>query len=117
MRTLAWWGIEPRCGRGRKRRRWAARGGWRWRPRGVTGLLDLVVVLLPLTPVLALPLSLAMLRVLLVQVQGQAFGFTAQHVAELVRLPRSALLPMAITPLLKVVKYHSGKVASSTAEW
>ena len=44
---------------------------------------------------LRLPLSLAMLRVLLVQVQGQAFGFTAQHVAELVRLPRSALLPMA----------------------
>ncbi len=29
-----------------------------------------------------------MLRVLLVQAQGLPFGFTAQHVAELLRLPQ-----------------------------
>ncbi len=44
---------------------------------------------------LRLPLSLAMLRVLLVQAQDLAFGFTAQHVAELLRLPHSALMQVA----------------------
>lgn len=44
---------------------------------------------------LRLPVSLAMLRVLLVQAQGLPFGFTAQYVAELLRLPSSALLQVA----------------------
>src|SRR5574344_600396 len=44
---------------------------------------------------LRLPVSLAMLRVLLVQAQGLAFGFTAQYVAQLLRLPSSALLQVA----------------------
>lgn len=44
---------------------------------------------------LRLPLSLAMMRVLLVGVGGLPFGFTSQHVAALVRIPRSSL--MAIT--------------------
>ena len=44
---------------------------------------------------LRLPVSLAMLRVLLVQAQGLPFGFTAQYVAELLRLPTSALLQVA----------------------
>lgn len=44
---------------------------------------------------LRLPLSLAVLRVLLVQVDGQPFCFTAQHVAQIVRLPQSALLQVA----------------------
>lgn len=44
---------------------------------------------------LRLPMSLAMLRVLLVQAQGLPFGFTAQYVAELMRLPSSALLQVA----------------------
>lgn len=41
---------------------------------------------------LRLPLSLAVMRVLLVQVDGLPFGFTAQYVAELLRLPRAAQL-------------------------
>ena len=44
---------------------------------------------------LRLPLSLALMRVLLVDVQGQALGFTAQYISELVRVPRSALLQVA----------------------
>ena len=44
---------------------------------------------------LRLPLSLAMMRVLLIQAQGQPFGFTAQYVTELLRLPTSALLQVA----------------------
>lgn len=44
---------------------------------------------------LRLPLSLAMMRVLLVQAQGQALGFTAQYVTELLRLPVSALMHAA----------------------
>lgn len=44
---------------------------------------------------LRLPLSLAVMRVLLVQVDGLPFGFTAQYVAELLRLPQSALLTVA----------------------
>ncbi|MDO8775062.1 MAG: hybrid sensor histidine kinase/response regulator [Burkholderiaceae bacterium] len=44
---------------------------------------------------LRLPLSLAVMRVLLVQVDGLPFGFTAQYVAELLRLPRAAQLTVA----------------------
>jgi chemotaxis protein histidine kinase CheA len=44
---------------------------------------------------LRLPLSLAVMRVLLVEVDGQPFGFTAQYVAELLRLPRDAQLTVA----------------------
>lgn len=44
---------------------------------------------------LRLPLSLAVLRVLLVEVDGLPFGFTAQYVAELLRLPDEALLTVA----------------------
>lgn len=44
---------------------------------------------------LRLPLSLAMMRVLLVEVDGLPFGFTAQYVAELLRLPHESLLTVA----------------------
>ena len=44
---------------------------------------------------LRLPLSLAVLRVLLVEVNGLPFGFAAQYVAELMRLPQAALLTVA----------------------
>ncbi len=44
---------------------------------------------------LRLPLSLAVMRVLLVEVDGLPFGFTAQYVAELLRLPREAQLTVA----------------------
>lgn len=44
---------------------------------------------------LTLPLSLAVVRVLLVEVAGQPFGFTAQHVSELIRVPASGLLTVA----------------------
>lgn len=44
---------------------------------------------------LRLPLSLAVMRVLLVEVDGLPFGFTAQYVAELLRLPHEALLTVA----------------------
>lgn len=44
---------------------------------------------------LRLPLSLAVMRVLLVEVSGQALGFTAQYVSELVRVPQEALLQVA----------------------
>jgi len=44
---------------------------------------------------LRLPLSLAVMRVLLVEVDGLPFGFTAQYVAELLRLPREAMLTVA----------------------
>ena len=44
---------------------------------------------------LRLPLSLAVMRVLLVEVNGLSFGFTAQYVAELLRLPHEALLSVA----------------------
>jgi two-component system chemotaxis sensor kinase CheA len=44
---------------------------------------------------LRLPLSLAVMRVLLVEVEGLPFGFTAQYVAELLRLPHAALLTVA----------------------
>ena len=44
---------------------------------------------------LRLPLSLAVMRVLLVEVNGLSFGFTAQYVAELLRLPREDLLNVA----------------------
>lgn len=41
---------------------------------------------------LRLPLSLAIMRVVLVEVDGMPFAFTAQYVEELLRLPREALL-------------------------
>ncbi|GAB1392693.1 hybrid sensor histidine kinase/response regulator [Rhodocyclaceae bacterium] len=44
---------------------------------------------------LRLPLSLAVMRVLLVEVDGLPFGFTAQYVTELLRLPHEALLNVA----------------------
>jgi len=44
---------------------------------------------------LRLPLSLAVMRVLVVQVAGLPFAFTAQYVAELLRVPRSDLMRVA----------------------
>lgn len=44
---------------------------------------------------LRLPLSLAVMRVLLVDVNGLPFAFTAQYVAELLRLPRDAQMRVA----------------------
>jgi len=42
-----------------------------------------------------LPLSLAVMRVLLVEAGGIPFGFTAQYVAELLRVPQDELLTVA----------------------
>lgn len=44
---------------------------------------------------LRLPLSLAVMSVLLVEVEGLPFGFTAQYVAELLRVPADALMEVA----------------------
>lgn len=44
---------------------------------------------------LRLPLSLAMMRVLLVESQGLTFGITAPHVAKLVRQPQETLMTVA----------------------
>lgn len=44
--------------------------------------------------ILRLPLSLAVMRVLLVEAGGQAFAFTAQHVAEILRLPADSAQSM-----------------------
>jgi len=44
---------------------------------------------------LRIPLSLAVMRVLLVEVDGLPFGFTAQYVTELLRLPQQELLQVA----------------------
>lgn len=44
---------------------------------------------------LSVPVSLAVVRVLLVEVAGRAFGFGAQHVSELLRVPASGLLQVA----------------------
>jgi two-component system chemotaxis sensor kinase CheA len=41
---------------------------------------------------LRLPLSLAVMRVLLVEVNGLAYGFTAQYVDELIRVPHEEML-------------------------
>ena len=41
---------------------------------------------------LRLPLSLAVMRVLLVEVNGLPFGFTAQYVAELIRVPQEEMV-------------------------
>ena len=41
---------------------------------------------------LRLPLSLAVMRVLLVEVDGLPFGFTSQHIASLVRVPKGSLM-------------------------
>lgn len=42
-----------------------------------------------------LPLSLAVVRTLLVEAGGEVFGFTAQHVSDLVRVSQQALLTVA----------------------
>ncbi|ABK43991.1 CheA signal transduction histidine kinases [Magnetococcus marinus MC-1] len=42
-----------------------------------------------------LPLSLALMRILLCEVAGHPFAFSAQHIHELVRIPQSAILTMA----------------------
>ena len=47
------------------------------------------------TFVLQLPLSLAVMRVLMVGVGGETFGFTAQQVVQLLRLPADQLLAVA----------------------
>ncbi len=44
---------------------------------------------------LRLPLSLAVMRILLVGVDGVPFAFAAQHIAELVRVPADSLLTVA----------------------
>ncbi|MFA6016248.1 MAG: hybrid sensor histidine kinase/response regulator [Gallionellaceae bacterium] len=44
---------------------------------------------------LRLPLTLAVMRVLLVQTDGLPFGFTAQYVAEILRLPHAAMMTVA----------------------
>lgn len=44
---------------------------------------------------LSLPLSLAVVRVLLVEVGGRPFGFGAPHVSELLRVPVSSLMQVA----------------------
>lgn len=44
---------------------------------------------------LRLPLSLAVMRVLLVEVEGLPFGFTAQYVVELLRLPYAEMMTVA----------------------
>lgn len=44
---------------------------------------------------LRLPLSLAMMRVLLVEVAGLPFGFTAQYVTELIRVSHAEMLTVA----------------------
>lgn len=44
---------------------------------------------------LRLPLSLAVMRVLLVSVSGQTLGFTAQYISELVRVKRDQMLKVA----------------------
>ncbi|OAN53953.1 hybrid sensor histidine kinase/response regulator [Paramagnetospirillum marisnigri] len=44
---------------------------------------------------LRLPLSLAVMRVLVVSAGGQSFGFTAQYVAQLLELPPTRLLSVA----------------------
>ncbi|NEX21007.1 hybrid sensor histidine kinase/response regulator [Thiorhodococcus mannitoliphagus] len=47
-----------------------------------------------------LPLSLAMMRVLLFQAGGQSFGLTAQHVAELIRIPSGETIQVADRPAI-----------------
>ncbi|MYL24445.1 response regulator [Halomonas alkaliantarctica] len=44
---------------------------------------------------LRLPLSLALMRVLLVKVQGHKLGFTAQYISELVRVKHDAMMRVA----------------------
>jgi two-component system chemotaxis sensor kinase CheA len=44
---------------------------------------------------LRLPLSLALMRVLLVEVEGQKLGFTAQYISELVRVKSDAMMRVA----------------------
>jgi len=49
---------------------------------------------------LQLPLSLALIRVLLFEVAGQAFGLAAHHVAELIRAPLAETIQVAGRPAL-----------------
>ncbi len=54
------------------------------------------------TFLLRLPLSLAVMRVLLVEAGGQTFAFTAQQVAQLLRVPVEKLLMVAGRPAVVV---------------
>ncbi|MBK1646641.1 hybrid sensor histidine kinase/response regulator [Thiocapsa imhoffii] len=47
---------------------------------------------------LKLPLSLAVMRILLLEAAGYTFGLTAPHVAELIRTPRSGTIQVAGRP-------------------
>ncbi|TCT20297.1 hybrid sensor histidine kinase/response regulator [Thiobaca trueperi] len=49
---------------------------------------------------LQLPLSLAVMRVLLFEAGGMRFGLTAQHVVELLRVPRESTIQIADRPAL-----------------
>ena len=50
------------------------------------------------TLTLKLPLSLAVMRVLLIEAAGQCFGLTAPHVAELIRITRAETIQVAGRP-------------------
>jgi chemotaxis protein histidine kinase CheA len=81
---------------------------------------------------LRLPLSLAVMRVLLVEVGGIPFGFTAQYVAELLRVPQNELLTVAerraviirnefvpivsLADLLRIPEYVRRKAPGSAGE-
>jgi two-component system, chemotaxis family, sensor kinase CheA len=52
------------------------------------------------TFVLRVPLSLALMRVLLVEAGGDTFGFTAQQVTRLLRLPADRLMTVAERPVV-----------------
>ncbi|MBK1648827.1 hybrid sensor histidine kinase/response regulator [Rhabdochromatium marinum] len=47
-----------------------------------------------------LPLSLAVMRILLFEAAGKAFGLTAQHVAELIRVPKGDTIQVADRPAI-----------------
>ena len=75
---------------------------------------------------LRLPLSLAVMRVLLVAVDGHPFGFTAQYVDELLRVPQEALIKVAerdaviirnefipVVPLSELLRVPAGQAQSA----
>ncbi|MBK1723659.1 hybrid sensor histidine kinase/response regulator [Thiocystis violacea] len=47
-----------------------------------------------------LPVSLAVMRILVFQAAGKAFGLTAQHVAELIRVPKGETIEVAGRPAI-----------------
>ncbi|MBF0339412.1 MAG: response regulator [Magnetococcales bacterium] len=63
---------------------------------------------------LRLPLSLAVMRVLLVETTGMTFGFTAQYVSELKRVPAEAALTLAGREVIIVGNEFVPLVALST---